>query len=155
MKMPIFDGKICDFPRFKSDVEKQVMPCIDTEHSAAYVLKSCWIGEPLEIIKSVDDDVEEMWCRLKDRYGRAVLDGEDTKYKNMVDVIESRYHDLKRANMEREISNTIVISLIEVKLPRLIRREWYLKTNKRETEVDGNNKYPALMEFLLEQKKCI
>ena len=27
--------------------------------------------------------------------------------------------------------------------------------NKRETEIDENNKFPALMEFLLEQKRCI
>ena len=57
-----------------SDFEKQMMPSIDTEHPAAYVLKSCLIGEPLEIRISVDgDDVEEMCCRLKDRYGRASI----------------------------------------------------------------------------------
>ena len=73
----------------------------------------------------------------------------------MVDVIESGYNDLKIANMEREISNTAVIRLIEGKLPGLIRKEWYLKINKRETEVDENNRFPALMEFLLDQKRCI
>ena len=85
---------------------------------------------------------------------KLVLDREDKKFINMVDVIESGYRDLKRENMEREISNTTVISLIEGKLPGLIRREWYLKINKRETEVDENNKFPALIEFLLEQKRC-
>ena len=36
---------------FKPNFEKQVMPSIDTQHSVAYVLKSCLIGESLEIIK--------------------------------------------------------------------------------------------------------
>ena len=46
---------------------------------------------------------------------KLVFDGEDKKFINMVDVIENGYRDLKRANMEREISNTTVISLIEGK----------------------------------------
>ena len=37
--------------------------------SAPYVLRSCLSSEPLECVKSVDDNLEEMWARLDRKYG--------------------------------------------------------------------------------------
>ena len=40
VKMPLFTGEIRDYPRFKMDCEKQVMPTINIK-SAPYILRSC------------------------------------------------------------------------------------------------------------------
>ena len=50
MKMPKFDGDIREYPRFKSDFKKHVMPLVTTNDSAAYILKSCLDKQPLETI---------------------------------------------------------------------------------------------------------
>ena len=68
--MPSFNGNIRDYPCFKGDFQKQVMPNIRGECAAAYNLRSCLSDEPLEIVRNVDDDIEEMWNRLDERYGR-------------------------------------------------------------------------------------
>ena len=70
MQMPKFDGKMRDYPRFKADFERQVMPEMRDKYAAAYVLKTCLTGASAEIVRNVDDDIEEMWRRLDDRYGR-------------------------------------------------------------------------------------
>ena len=41
MKMPNFSGNIRDYPRFKADFTKHVMPLAKSDDSAAYLLKSC------------------------------------------------------------------------------------------------------------------
>ena len=71
MKMPTFNGQIREYPRFRRDFEMQVMPSVKSADSAAYILKSCLFEEPHDIVKSVDDDVREMWNRLDERYGRS------------------------------------------------------------------------------------
>ena len=47
MKMPTFNGEIREYPRFKADFQKHVMPMINSDESAAYILKSCLSKEPL------------------------------------------------------------------------------------------------------------
>ena len=70
MKMPTFSGNIRDFPRFKDDFEKQVMPTLQSDQSVAYVLRTCLSGEALNIVRNVDNSLSEMWKRLVDRFGR-------------------------------------------------------------------------------------
>ena len=70
MKMPSFSGDIREYPRFKADFQKHVMPCLKNKDSSAYVLKSCLSAGPLDIVKNVDEDIFEMWSRLDDKYGR-------------------------------------------------------------------------------------
>ena len=171
MKMPTFNGQIREYPRFRRDFEMQVIPSVKSADSAAYILKSCLFEEPHDIVKSVDDDVRETWNRLDERYGRSskladavmfdikqlkvLSDGDDKKFLDLVNVIEKGYRDLKRANMEHELSNTTIVSLIEEKLPKLIKRKWYMAVSKKDSKVNERNKFPDLLEFLLEQKRCI
>ena len=71
IKMPTFAGNIRDYPSFKTDFIRQVLPDFkNDEHAAAYTLKSCLSGVPLSIIRNVDDDLAEMWKRLDDKYGK-------------------------------------------------------------------------------------
>ena len=48
------------YPQFKKDLEKQVMPPIDIDN-VCYALCSCLSKEPTEIVKSVEDDAEEIY----------------------------------------------------------------------------------------------
>ena len=59
MKMPQFNGDMRDYPRFKSDFQKQVQPTVGGEQEAAYALNTVF-----EIIRNVDDDLKEIWERL-------------------------------------------------------------------------------------------
>ena len=64
--MPKFDGDIRQYPRFKKDFEQQVLPGLPKE-SAPYALRSCLGREPLSIVRSIEDDRENMLQRLGDR----------------------------------------------------------------------------------------
>ena len=66
--MPRFDGDLREYPTFKRDFQKQVMPHL-TEDTAPYTLPSCLGKEPLAQVKSVDDDIRDMWKRLDEKYG--------------------------------------------------------------------------------------
>jgi hypothetical protein len=122
MKLPTFDGVIRDYPRFKADFSKHVMPMIKSDESASYILKSCLSKEPLEIVKNVDDDLYAMWDRLENKYGRSSLliaeimkeikklnsikDGDNKGFIKLVNTIEGCYRDLVRIKKETEICNS-------------------------------------------------
>ena len=53
------------------------------------------------------------------------------------------------------MSNSVAVSLMEEKLPKTICREWARKVNKTGSKVSDKNKFPSLLEFLLEQKRII
>ena len=73
MKLPTFDGIIREYPRFKADFQKHVMPTLKSGEYASYVLKSCLSKDPLEVVKNVDDDIDQIWDRLESKYGRSSL----------------------------------------------------------------------------------
>jgi len=126
MRMPTFNGNIRDYPRFKSDFVKQVQPQTKGNDMTAYALKSCLSDAPYEIVRNVDDDLNEMWRRLDESM-----------------------------NVENELSNTTVISLLEEKLPKGIRREWSKKVSEVGSKIDDNNRFSSFMEFLIEQRRII
>ena len=64
MKMPQFNGAIRDYPRFKSDFQKQIQATVGSEQEAAFALKCCLSNTAFEIIRNVDDDLKETWERL-------------------------------------------------------------------------------------------
>lgn len=148
LEMPGFNGEIRDYLRFKEDFEKQVMPWIKKEQNGAYALRQCLKEEPLKLVKNVDDDMAKMWERLDDRYGRssklidavmsdikqlkAVTDGEGHRFVDFVDTIETCHRNLKRINMESEICNSTIVSLIEEKLPNTIKTNWCLEVSDKE-----------------------
>ena len=170
MKMPAFNGKIREYPSFKTDFERQVMPSIKSSEAAAYVLKSCLSCEPLEIVTNVDDDIKQMWSRLDERYGRSskitdaimydikhlktVPDGDGRRFAEFVNTVERSYRDLSRISMESEISNSTIVSLIEEKLPNSVKSLWCLEVSDKDSKVDDRNKFPFLLEFLLKHKRA-
>ena len=110
VKMPLFTGEIRDYPRFKTDFEKQVMPTINVE-SAPYILRSCLSKGLADVVKSIDNDYKAMWKRLDEKYGdptkvvdvimnaiqntRNIRDGEKNRLLELINVVEDGYRDLK------------------------------------------------------------
>ena len=171
VKLPTFSGNIRDYPRFKKDFKSYVSPSIKTG-SDAYIMKEmCLKDEALDLIKNVDDDIDAIWERLDDRYGKAskltdvimydikklkpVSDGEDKKFLEFVDCIERSYRELKRVNMETEISNATIVGLIEERLPNTIKTMWYLLVSDKASNVDETDKFPHLLDFLQKHRRAI
>ena len=159
-----------NYPQFKTDFERQVMPSIYAEN-APYVLRSCLGREPADTVKSVDDDMNAMWKRLDEKYGdpakvvdivmcaiqkmKPIREGENKKY---VEFIKRHrrdgYRDLRRLGQEKEITTTSSVSVIERKLPNDVKREWAKLVSSENSPVDKRDKFPSLLRFLLEQKQA-
>ena len=106
----------------------------------SYVLRLCLSSDPAAIVKSIDDDISEMWKRLDEKYGdpakvadviidgirrtRFIREGEEKRFVEFVEIVEDGYRDLKRLGLESEITTTSSVSIIEKKLPADIRRKW-------------------------------
>ena len=170
LKMPTFDGDIRQYPRFKKDFEQQVLPGLPKE-SAPYALRSCLGREPLSIVRSVEDDIEEMLKRLDEKYGdpakiadvviesikevKVIKEGEHKRFINFVNIVEDAYQDLRRLGLEKEITTTSSVSIIEKKLPNDVRKEWAKLVSFDTSEVDKRDKFPSLLKFLLNCKRAI
>ena len=130
--MPRFEGQIRVYPQFKRDLEKQIIPHLQSDN-VSYVLRSCLGSDPAAIVKSIDDDISEMWKRLDEKYGdpakvaaviidgirrtRFIREGEEKRFVEFVEIVEDSYRDLKRLSLESEITTTSSVSIIEKKLP--------------------------------------
>ncbi|XP_068696785.1 uncharacterized protein [Montipora foliosa] len=170
IKLPKFDGEIREYPQFKRDFQRHVEPTLD-KGDVSYVLRSCLGKEPYETVKSVDDEINEMWKRLDDKYGdpakvadviidsirrtKIIREGEDKRLVEFVNMLEDGYRDLRRLGLEAEITTTSSVSIIERKLPMDIRREWAQSVSSDASMVDKMNKFPSLLRFLLNQKRAI
>ena len=170
IKLPKFDGEIREYPQFKRDFQRHVEPILD-RGDVSYVLRSCLGKEPYETVKSVDDDLNEMWKRLDDKYGdpakvadviidsirrtKIIREGEDKRLVEFVNMLEDGYRDLKRLGLEAEITTTSSVSIIESKLPMDRRREWAKTVSLDASMIDKTNKFPSLLKFLLNQKRAI
>ena len=170
IKLPKFDGEIREYPQFKRDFQRHVEPTLD-KGDVSYVLRSCLGKEPYETVKSVDDDINEMWKRLDDKYGdpakvadviidsirrtKIIREGEDKRLVEFVNMLEDGYRDLKRLELEAEISTTSSVSTIERRLPMDIRREWAQTVISDASMIDKMNTFPSLLRFLLNKKRAI
>ena len=55
--------------------------------------------------------------------------------------------------VEHELSNTTAISLLKEKLLKIIRWDWSKKVNENDYKIDDASRFPAFLDFLLEQKR--
>ena len=171
MKLPTFSGEVRDYPSFKYDFKRHVLPHLKDDQSTPYILKSCLSGEASEVVRNVDDDIGEMWTRLDEKYGRtsiqinaimkpikqlkAIQDGDGKRFVELVNIIESSHRDLLRLDIASEISNSTIISEIEQKLPPRIYTTWCLEVSDRHSKIDECNKFPHFLEFLLKHKRAV
>lgn len=107
-----------------------------------FVLKNLLFGEFLEIVKGVDNNFEEMFRCFDLKYGRLeklvdivlidikvlkiVLEGDNKKFIEMVDIVEGCWFILKWMGLGKEMDNVIMISEIEKLLLFIQKREWVL-----------------------------
>ena len=172
VKIPSFDGNIRKYPQFKTYFKKHVLSVI-IETSAPYVLRSCLSGDPLECVKSTDDNLEEMWERLDRKYGDptkitdvvinaiqnfksdSIKEGENRKLLEFITVVEDGYRDLQRVGLEAEITTTSSVSIIERMLPNDIKKEWSKIVCFSVEPINRSNRFPSLLTFLLDQRKII
>ena len=167
IKMPSFSGNIREYAKYKADFKSQVECRVESPETLAYVLRSSLKGEALYLVESIED-VASIWKRLDERFGNPSLlidaimneirsighvkEGNSKEFIRVVNIIEKGYLDLKRLKLEKEMSNTVTVSLLESRLPVDIKREWSKEINRRDSSVDPYNKFPAFMEFLKEQR---
>ena len=170
VKMPSFMGEIRDYPRFKTDFERQVMPTIAIENGP-YKLCLCFSKEAASTVKSIDDDLDAMWKRLDEKYGdpakvvdvimnciqntRNIKDGENRRLIEFINIIEDGYRDLKGFGLQKEITTTSSVSIIKKKLPTDLKREWSKLVTCEGSTTDKMDKFPSLLRFLLDQKQAI
>jgi len=168
--MPSFHGNVRNYPQFKTDFDKQIMPSINAEN-APYVLRSCLGKEPAHTVKSVDDAINATWKRLDEKYGdpakvadvvmcaiqnmKPIRGGENKKFVEFINVIGDGYRDLRRLGLEKEITTTSSVSIIERKLPNDVKREWAKLVSSEHSPVDKKEKFPSLLRFLLQQKQAM
>ena len=164
---PTFTGKICDYPSFKNDFKNHVVAGYRED---PFALKGCLSGDALSTVKGVDNDYDEMFCRLDLKFGRpekltdAVLaelkklkripDNDYKKFVSTVDIIERCWFDLKRLDLESEMNTTTMISQIEILLPSLQKRKWSLQKHRAKAK-KATIKFPDFLLFLLKEKQAI
>ena len=170
IKMPRFSGELREYPRFRKEFDVQVMPSLNSS-TAPYTLRSCLCEGPLAVVRGVDDNIDEMWRRLDEKYGdpakitdviinniqrvKAMEEGEGKRFVEFVEIIESGYGHLLRLGLEKEITATSSVSIIEKRLPADIRRERARLVSSDSSSVEKKNKFPGLLKFLLNQKRAI
>lgn len=136
---------------------------IPTYGEDPFALKNSLSGEPLEIVKGVDNNFEEMFKRLDLKYGRPekladtvltyikalkiVPEGDSKKFIEMVETVEGCWLILKRMGLGKEMDNATMISEIEKLLPSIQKREWALLKIKLK-----HTAFSDFLRFLLEEK---
>lgn len=167
IKFDIFDGNIRNYPIFKSEFLKHIKP-LHHPHEEAVVLKS-YIA--VDIRKDVEniDSIEEIWKRLDKRYGdegklidsimfdikrlKVCRNIEDTLI--LIETLEKAHRDLQILGMEKEISNSTIVSMVEERLPEDIMEKWVEIVTGDDRINIGRDKFPALMKLLLQFKERI
>ena len=167
---PKFGGDMRKFPTFIKDYENYMEP---TYGSDSYALRSCLSGPALDVVAGVDDDYEEMWMRLKLKYGDTerlvdtvlndlksispVSENDPKMLLTLINTVERCWLDLRKVKLEREMDTSTTISMIEKLLPHTQRREWSLFKQKQMSQDSspGNSKFQLLLQFLLSEKHAI
>ena len=142
------------------------MPSLNSA-TAPYTLRSCLGKEPLAVVKGVDDDITEKWKRLDEKYGdptkvadaiidsvqrvKTIKEGDDKRFIEFVEIVDSGYRDLLRIGFEKEITTTSSVSIIVKKLPPNIRRDWAKLVSSDTSSVDKKDKFqrsfPVFLNF--------
>ena len=173
MELPTFDGDLRNYARFKYQFDKFVKPALKNDDDAIFVLKNeCLEKNAKEHVRNIDDDLDEIWRRLDDRFGRpeittrAILadlkqlsqvpEGDSFKFIKLADTVERCFKDLERIGMEREITNATIVGTIEDKLPPSIRALWSLEVcDDTGDQSKDNIRFPHLLRFLLKHRRAI
>ena len=90
-------------------------------------------GDPAKITDVIINSIQRV---------KAIKEGEGTRFVEFVEIIEYGYRDLLRLGLEKEITTTSSVSIIEKRLPADIRRERARLVSSDSSSVDKKNKFP-------------
>ena len=158
------------YSRFKEEFLKHIKPLYNPSEEA-FALRSYLPDEIKEEIEGLGENMEQIWKRLDKKYGDqgkladAIIseikklgksvDEDPRGTPEMINIIERVHRDLKSMGLEKEISNSTIVSMIEERLPEAIEKEWIKTvTNKLRPEII-KDKFPALLDLLLEFRERI
>ena len=116
-----------------------VLPTLSNTE-AVFSLRKCLNEEVETTLGCCNDTINEMLTRLDNKYGdprlvvdaiikeisqfTKVRDADKTSLVNYVDLLERGYLDLTKLKLEKEMSCTNIVSIIENKLPDSIVMDW-------------------------------
>ena len=104
-------------------------------------------GRPSLLVDVIMNDIRRIQ-RLKE--------GDNNGLLKLIDIVEKGYANLSRVKMEKEMSNTITLSMIEEKLSGTVRREWSKEVNREDSKIDDRfNIFPDFLKFLSQQKRIL
>ena len=86
---------------------------------------------------------------------KPIKEGEDKRFIEFIEIVEGGYRNLLRIGLEREITTTSSVSIIEKRLPPDIRKDWAKLASSYTSPVDKKDKFPSLLKFLHHQKRAI
>ena len=164
LRFQMFDGNVRKYPRFKSEFNKYVDPICKADQ-VAFILKSYLSEEIKEEVDNLGDDLNNIWDRLDKKYDDQgkLIDAIMSEVKEMpfledddeqgilliINTIEKAHIDLLLLGLESEISNSSIVSMIEQKMPKEMKREWIkIVTGEKHTETD-KDKFPSLLKLLI------
>ena len=167
LRFNIFDGDLQKYPKFKSEFTKYIQPSYKTEETV-FVLKMYLSEKVREEVENIEG-LDELWSRLDKQYGDKGkhIDAIMATVKNipkyteddvaeiihMINIIEKAHQDLLRLGFEKEINNSTITSIIEERMPDSLKKEWIkLATGKKRLEI-ASNKFPHLLQLLLEYRE--
>ena len=161
---------------------KIVKPAVRNNDNAVYILKKeCLKKDAKEHVQNIDDDLEEIWRRLEDRFGRPELaaraflsdlkqitpvsEGDTTKFIRLADTVERCYKGLERITMEAEKANATVIGTIEDRMPPSLKMFWSIEvctdagqptlSQQEATYEPTNTRFRQLLNFLLRHRRAM
>ena len=155
-KLPSFSGDVREYVIFRSDF-KHAIEARYTKRDAITMLRTCLKEKPLELIKGIGSDYEAAWDFLDAIYGdprfvsdtitqdimkfRPLHDGEDTRFCDLVHLVNRSYNTLKEVGIPSDMNNSHMLSIIEQKMCADDRKIWA-------RELEREKKTATLQELL-------
>ena len=153
-KLPVFAGSVRDYAIFRSDF-KHAIEVKYSKRDSITLLRTCLRDKPLELIKGIGSDYDAAWEYLDSIYGdprfvsdtvtpdiiqfKALQDGEDARFCDLVHLVKRRYNTLKEVGLPSDMNNSHMLSIIEQKMCADDRNVWSrdLEKEKKPTTLEA------------------
>ena len=138
-KLPKFSGDVREYAIFRSDFEHAI-ESTHAKRDAITLLRTCLKDKPLELIKGIGSDYDGAWEYLDSIYGdprfvsdtitedivrfKALSDGEDARFCDLVHLIRWCYKTLKEVEIPSDMDNSHMLAIIEQKMCPNDRKVW-------------------------------
>lgn len=100
VKMPFFDGTVRQYPQFKMDFQKQVMPSLSETEMLKRLDEK--YGDPAKLFDTIMNTIQSK---------RTIREGENKRFIELANIVEDGYKDLERLGLEKEITTTSSVNI--------------------------------------------